>query len=414
MKAIFRIAIFGGLLHCWLPACSQEPDRPDGRAFCPQGDDPAAWVDPMIGTLGPGNSVPGALVPHGMVKLSPDTNAEPGSVDAYEYANDEIEGFSHTHLQGPGGGNNGYSHILLIPTTGPLQTATLEYSSAFSHESEEATPGYYAVDLDDYGVRAELTATAHAGLHRYTFPAADQARVLIDLGHSRGESKDGEVEILDERTIQGHGEYNVHPLLELMLAEEAPGTGMSKVYFHAVFDPADYVENGWVSHECDGTQSASMTLEYAYDDWCIARMARQLDKPDMQAVFERRAGNWRNHYNPQTGFMQGRNRDGSWVEPFDPASMDDFNDFCEASAWIYSWFVPHDVPGLIELMGGSATFADKLDRFFEDGHFDSSNEPSFHVPLRPAARDPSDHPRTDSSRRHPAPDHGTRTLKGWS
>lgn len=78
--------------------------------------------------------------------------------------------------------------------------------------------------------------------------------------------------------------------------------------------------------------------------------------------------------------MRGRLTDGSWVEPFDPASTDEMNDFCEASAWIYSWFVPHDVAGLIELMGGNTAFISKLDRFFTEGHFEISNEPSFHVP----------------------------------
>jgi predicted alpha-1,2-mannosidase len=123
-----------------------------------------------------------------------------------------------------------------------------------------------------------------------------------------------------------------------------------------------------------------MTLEYAYNDWCIARMAEALGKPDQQAIFDQRAGNWRNQFDADSGFMRGRHRDGSWVDPFDPLSDTDFNDFCEASAWIYTWFVPHDPQALIEVLGGPAAFVEKLDQFFANGSFDPGNEPSFHVP----------------------------------
>ncbi len=78
--------------------------------------------------------------------------------------------------------------------------------------------------------------------------------------------------------------------------------------------------------------------------------------------------------------MQGKNLDGSWVEPFDPANDDRANDFCEGSSWIYTFFVPHDVEGLIELIGGKQAFADKLDAFFAAGYFEPDNEPSFHIP----------------------------------
>ena len=228
-------------------ACGRnnDNDSTDRVLFCPQGADLAAYVDPMIGTQGSGNVVPGALVPHGMVRLSPDTNAGAGSIDAYEYNNDKIEGFSHTHMQGPGGSVNGYSHILFIPFTGPLKTRVEDYASSFSHDTEEASPGFYAVTLDDWGVRAELTATAHAGYHRYTFPASDQARVLIDLGHSRGDSRGGQVEIVDDRIIQGYGVYNVHPLIDLLLSTDEIVVGRSTVYFHAVFNKPFLSHGTW-------------------------------------------------------------------------------------------------------------------------------------------------------------------------
>jgi predicted alpha-1,2-mannosidase len=144
--------------------------------------------------------------------------------------------------------------------------------------------------------------------------------------------------------------------------------------------PPEYIQSGYISHDCDMHQSASMTLEYAYNDWCTAQAAEVLGKSDQVEVFRQRALNYQNHWNEAVGFMQGRMQDGSWREPFDPADDTDANDFCEATSWIYTWFVPHDVEGLIALMGGPAVFAAKLDEFFSGDHFEISNEPSFHIP----------------------------------
>ena len=631
MERVFVVMVLSAVCSCQQPP-GQTTAKPDGRDFCPTGEDLAAFVDPMIGTKGSGNSVPAALVPHGMVKLGPDTNAKSTAVDAYRYEDSKIEGFTHTHLQGPGGSANGYSQLLFVPTVGTLATKKQDYASTFSHKTEQASPGYYAVTLDDYEVHVELTATAHAGFHRYTFPASTEARVLLDLGHSLGESRDGEVKVVDSRTVEGFGAYLVHPVVFTALLGDEGVTSLSKVYFYARFSkpfsghgtwkyadgkhvvskgskeaagqkigawvqfstaakekvevqvgvslvstaqakrnleaevgassfdavkaaarrawncrlnrvqvqggttdqktvfytalyhtlmapgdyteeggvfysaadnkgavttwksrhfftddwcswdtfrtsrplatlvepetvddvvasylhlykqggwlpkctwhasgysrvmignhavsiiadamikgfdgfdaktawaaveksatkdnkygsmdavcgyfnlgvPPDYLKLGYVSHECDFWQSASMTLEYAYNDWCIANMARHLGKTDQQTTYLARAANYKKQFNPKTGFMQGRRRNGAWVEPFDPASTADINDFCEASSWIYTWFVPHDVPGLVTLLGGEKAFVARLDKFFAGGHFDISNEPSFHVPF---------------------------------
>jgi predicted alpha-1,2-mannosidase len=144
--------------------------------------------------------------------------------------------------------------------------------------------------------------------------------------------------------------------------------------------PPEYVENGYVSHQCDMMESASMTLEYAYNDWCIAQVAAGLKKADMADLFEQRAQNYRNNFNPAVGFMQGKNQDGTWVEPFDPANDDRGNDFCEGNSWIYTFFVPHDVESLIDLLGGRQALEDRLDAFFAGGYFEPDNEPSFHIP----------------------------------
>lgn len=573
----------------------------------------AQWVDPLIGTGDPGNVVPGPCVPHGMVKLSPDTNAPAGDVGAYGYEDERIEGFTHTNLQGPGGSNNGYSHILVLPVIGETPANTKDAASRFSHDDEVVEAGYYAVTLLDHGVRAELTATRLAGVHRYTFPATDDAHLVFDLEHNLGTALDGFVEAVGDDGLQGWGHYQVNPLIAMVLQDTNPGTGEARVYFaarvsrpfdnlavrpagdsvaaildfattegeaievrvgisyidmaqawanleaeaegrtfedvrqaavdawnallarvrvkggdddertkfytalyHSLMVPADYTEDGrffcgadgvgrviedagfryhtdnwalwdtvrsthpllilvnpevvgdmmqslvlsyeeggwmqkspwnalgdsrvmtgnfqfcvvseayrkgirdfdantafeamkkgsmqesdhplaeglcgyfnqgtppdyvnlgWVADECDIDQSASMTLEHAYNDGCVAGMAEALGLATDAAFFRQRSGNWRNVFNPEHGMAQRKRRDGSWVEPFDPTKMAGFT---EADSWKYTWTVQQDLCALVEAMGGNAAFEAKLDALFAGGHFDMGNEPDFHVPF---------------------------------
>ena len=605
--------------------CALGPRTTTWTPFCPEGDALVALVDPMIGTQGSGNAIPGPMLPHGMVKLSPDSSVEAGSIDAYEYDASEIEGFSHTHLEGPGGSLNGYSQILLQPFTGEPSADPADYASAFDHSTEVAEAGWYAVTLGDHDIDVELSATAHTGLHRYSYPAGAVPRVLLDLGHSRGSSTGGELHIVDDTTIEGFGAYNTHPLLAQLL-DAAPGeTAQATVYFslqfsapivqhglwkdqafvedqddidgewiggwfeldaggapvevrvgislvsveqarahrveeadglslegardaaraawgcllsrvaveggtedqqvqlytalyHSFMQPTDYTESsgqftsgaagepetsqlcedrhfyaddwclwdtyrssqplatllepetvddrvgsllhlytqggwlpkctwmstgysrvmtgnpgvpviadasikgfqdydadtawaavdkagtqdteewlleplcgylnlgtppdyialGYVPHECDKDQSASMTMEYAFDDWATSKLAESMGRDDAAAVYAQRSESWRNHWDPEEGFMRGRTRDGAWVEPFDPTSG---TDFVESDAWTFTFFVPQDVDGLVEAIGGEAAFTEKLDAFFDEGHFDPSNEPGFHTPF---------------------------------
>ncbi len=169
------------------------------------GLEPVDYVHPLIGTKGAGNVLPGPLRPHGMVKLGPDCVGSP--LGGYEYDDSTIVGFSHTHLQGTGGG--AYGNILLLPMVGDLDAILRgKCFSGFHHDSESASPGYYAVTLDDYGVRAELTATEHAGFHRYTFPATDSSAILIDVGHTlHNKCRDGLIEIVGDSVVRGYGDY---------------------------------------------------------------------------------------------------------------------------------------------------------------------------------------------------------------
>lgn len=171
----------------------------------------SSYVNPMIGTGGHGHTYPGATVPNGMVQLSPDTRLVGwDACSGYHYSDSTIIGFSHTHLNGTGIGD--YADILFMPTVecdrlvaGVDTIPGSGYRSRFSHANEFARPGYYSVLLDDYNVRAELTATLRAGMHRYTFPCTDQAAVLVDLTHLLRNQKnlDLELRMIDDRRIEG-------------------------------------------------------------------------------------------------------------------------------------------------------------------------------------------------------------------
>ena len=175
--------------------------------------DPSAWVDPFIGTDYFAHLFPGATVPFGMVQLSPDTYTKGWTYAVgYQWADSSIMGFSHTHYSGVGMTAEG--DILLMPVVsqhlqvepGPPGDPDAGYRSRFSHERETASPGYYSVMLDDYGVKAELTTTRRVGVHRYTFPASENAYILLDLGHSLGDRDLGRahLEIVDDHTIRGY------------------------------------------------------------------------------------------------------------------------------------------------------------------------------------------------------------------
>lgn len=599
-----------------------------------------AAVDPFIGTGGEGHTFPGATVPHGMIQLSPDTRIQPrklayGWAAGYRHDDDSIVGFSHTHFSGTGHSDLG--DVLLMPISGEVKLERGDadrpgsgYTSRFSHDSETAQPGYYAVTLEDYGVRAELTASARVGLHRYAFPAGKPAHVLIDLRTSmydypgkvlwsrlrvredgtvtgfretrgwapgrqlhfalrfsqpisgrqlhdteqdvayKGFPPPGEKDPRQRAQIEGRqivaafdfdqaagrqllvkvaispvsednaianldaevpgwdfdgvraaakrqwgealgvvdaqgdeeqlksfytalyhtmlgptlfmdsdGRYRgpdnavhqakgwtnhstfslwdtyraLHPLMtllqppqrtsdmvnSLLAARRESPYGVLPVWsfhgletwcmigYHAVpviadayvkgirgydadealaamvasanYGPYDgiaqYRELGFVPIDEEG-EAASKTLEYAYDDWTIARMAQAMGNRAIAAEFDKRAANWKNAFDPSTGFMRARKRDGSFREPFDPAASGYGTDYTEGNAWQYSWYVPQDVAGLAAAHGGADKLLDRLDQVFdarvdpsifahmEDitgliGWYAHGNEPSHHV-----------------------------------
>jgi len=572
-------------------------------------EDLAKYVNPFIGTGGHGHTYPGASLPFGMVQLSPDTRLEGwDGCSGYHYSDSIVFGFSHTHLSGTGVPD--YADILFMPTTGEVKLNNGKnnpdegYASHFSHENENATPGFYSTFLNDYGIKVELTTTKRAGFHKYIFPAGENSNIIIDLKHRDKvteswfrvvsntevegfrrstawaddqyiyfvakfskpfkkygiakddkltkhkelegdnikafltfDTKDGE-EILvkvgisavnavgawdnlekeipgwdfervkkaareewnkelnkivvkggtkDQKTVfytslyhaflvpnlfmdidgdyrgrdlkihtaKGFDYYTVfslwdtfrgeHPLFTItqqkrtvdfvktMLAQYEEG-GKLPVWelagnetecmigyhsipvivdaymkghddfdvekaYEAMLHSADldffglraYKEYGYIPAE-DEAESVSKTLEYAYDDWCIAQMAKKLGKENDFKRFIKRAQSYKNIFDPSVGFMRAK-MNGRWFSPFDPREVN-FN-FTEANSWQYSFFVPQDIDGLIEIMGGKEAFDKKLDSLFNTtsettgrvqsditgliGQYAHGNEPSHHI-----------------------------------
>ena len=629
---LFTASILGAAIGfgSLLPAQTTKPDESAGGF---------AAVDPFIGTGPEGHTFPGATTPFGMVQLSPDTQIRPFKQSykwaaGYRYEDTTILGFSHTHFSGAGHSDLG--DFLVQPISGDVRlepgdidTPNSGYRSRFRHETEKAEPGYYAVTLDDYAVRAELTATTRVGVHRYTFPASKPAHLLIDLrssiynypgkvlwaslrirsdgtitgmretrgwaparqlyfamrfsqpitGHEFYNRETPPVEYkgfqtpgtspADTQAIAGRGligvfdfgeikdplvvkmaispvsednaianlnaevpgfdfdavrasarrsweqalavidiqadpamrkslytalyhalmapsiamdtdssyrgpDYQVHkadgfnfvstfslwdtyraeqPLMtliepesrttdvvqSLLVSQKESPFGILPIWqfqgletwcmigYHAVPEIADaymkgirgydanaaldamvasatyapygnlggYMKLGFVPNDHDG-EAASKTVEYAFDDWTIARMARSMGRNDIAATFEKRAQNWHNVFDPKTGFVRPKNADGTFREPFDPARAGAESGFTEGNAWQYSWYQPQDEAGLIQLLGGDQKLVTKLDAMFdakvdpkqyadvEDiggliGQYIHGNEPSHHL-----------------------------------
>lgn len=571
---------------------------------------PVDYVDPFIGTGFHGHTYPGATVPFGAVQLSPDTRA--GNWDAcagYHYDDATLKGFSHTHLSGTGCIDLG--DILFRPTTQKLDLAAenIYQSAAFSHKDEKASAGYYSVLLKDEGIKAELTATTHVGIHRYTFPSGKEASVIIDLAHlldneyiygatleqtaaneiagmrrTRGwtdnqyvyfvaqfskpfkavefvqdkkmisaetkltgtdlqallsfDDSDGEpvvakvgLSIVSEEnarenleaevadfnfdavrtaarsaweqalsaiTVEGgntddlknfytamyhamvvpnvvsdvNGEYRRHdmqigqspkgekqystfsiwdtfrawnPLMTLIdttlvnnmvnsylniydASGELPiwplsaGETGTMIGYHSVSVIADaylkgirgfdaekalnamivsseknkkgadyYIKYGFIPSNIK-KESISCLLEFAYDDWCIARMAQAMGKEDVYQKYIERSQNYINVFDGSTKFFRPKRMDGNWETPFNPVEIG--RAYTEATAWQYRFFVPHDVYGMVQLFGGKEEFVAALDSIFTVesevdgdlvditgliGQYVHGNEPSHHI-----------------------------------
>ena len=559
-------------------------------------------VNPFIGTGGKGKTYPGATVPFGMVQLSPDNGRSGWDwISGYYYPDTVIAGFSHLHLSGTGAGDLydlsffTWTGAPKLAPAGELGTAPTPYSR-FSHENEEAHPGYYSVLLEDYDIQVELSTTKRTGIQKYTYHEAEQATVVLDLNYARNWDgvTDARLELVNDSTIAGYrlssgwasdqrvffwtvlsapadsfsisedsrkitlisrvnpydqlmlktgissvsienarenlyaeqagfnfdsvryaadrqwedqlqkiriktdpdnqeqfytalyhsmlgptlfsdvnGEFKgpdgnihraegydryatfslwdtyraTHPLATLLhpartadfinsMLDQYKSFGLLPVWellgnetnmmmgYHAVPVIADailknipgfdyelafeamkkssiqdgnglkeYREQGYVPYSVRNW-NVSLTLEYAYDDWCIAQVARKLGYQEDYDTYMQRSQNYRNHFDPVSGFMRAKDSLGQFRPDFDPDAYHP-EDYCEANAWHYSFYVPHDLPGLAGLYGGSEQLCNKLDKMFTAqqitgestvwisgyiGQYVHGNEPSHHVP----------------------------------
>lgn len=204
-----RVFYFGFAWAFFLNSCAQPHEK-----------QPVDYINPIIGAVtygkkttdahGFGKTFPGAATPFGLVQLSPDTYTGGDNGSGYSYEHPTIEGFSFTHMSGVGWYGD-LGNFLVTPATGKLITnrgipkePESGYRSRFSHETEITQAGYYAVTLDDYNVRTELTAAPRAGIIRFTFPESDSSHIQIDLSRRvGGTSTEQYIKVENENTISG-------------------------------------------------------------------------------------------------------------------------------------------------------------------------------------------------------------------
>ena len=194
------------------------------------------------------------------------------------------------------------------------------------------------------------------------------------------------------------------PVITDAILKGIPGIDMEKAY-EAVYNssvtshpnsPFEVWEKYGFMPENIQTQSVSITLEQAFDDWCVAQLAAKLNKDTDYQRFHKRSEYYRNLFHPKTKFFQSKNDTGEWIEPFDPYQYggNGGHPFTEGNAWQYFWYVPHNIQALMELTGGTKAFEQKLDTFFTStykseqmnhnasgfvGQYAHGNEPSHHV-----------------------------------
>jgi predicted alpha-1,2-mannosidase len=195
------------------------------------------------------------------------------------------------------------------------------------------------------------------------------------------------VPIIADAYMKGIRGYDTTAAMDAMVASATYGPYGSL---------ADYMKLGYVPVDRDD-EAASKTVEYAFDDWTIARMAKATGNHEVAARFEKRADNWRNNFNEADGFIEPRLANGEYRKPFDPAKAGAGSGFTEGNAWQYSWYQPQDEQGLINLLGGNDKLVARLDAMFDQkvdptmyadvedisgmiGQYIHGNEPSHHLP----------------------------------
>jgi predicted alpha-1,2-mannosidase len=192
------------------------------------------------------------------------------------------------------------------------------------------------------------------------------------------------VSVIADAYAKGLRNFDTHKAYALMLqnATQTPPEEQYKLGLGRRALPS-YLKYGYIPLEDQvldayhHREQVSRTLEYAYDDFADAQMAKDLGTPKEYAMLMSRSENWRNVFDVKTGFVRGRNEDGTWIEPFDPTKPAPY--VTEEVPYVATFFVPQNVPGLIDAMGGREKFIASLDRLFVEKYYDHGNEPSHHI-----------------------------------
>ncbi len=225
----------------------------------------------------------------------------------------------------------------------------------FTIIDQERTNDFIKALLHAYEVGGILPKWALAGNYTGTMIGYHSVSVIIDA-YMKG-INDFDVEIAYEAVVHSsnYNRENIDAPSQRVLKKLME---KAKLYNHEYgFIPAD-LEN----------ESVSKGLEYAYNDWCIAQFAKELGKTEDYKHYTKRSQRYKEYFDETIGFMRGKNKDGSWVKDFNPKFSEHRKDqYTEGNAWQWTWYVPHDVNGLIDLFGGKENFVIKLDSLFTIG-----------------------------------------------
>lgn len=283
--------------------------------------------------------------------------------------------------------------------------APVQYSDVSGNYKGPDNQVHQAQDYERYDIFS-LWDTFRAAHPLFTILQRDRVTDMVKsiLAHYRESGKLPVWSLLGNETNTMTGYHAVPVITDAYLKgfdgfdAELAFEAMKKSAMQNIRGTDIYRKYGYIPYDKDG-QSVTKTLEYAYDDWCIAQMANALGKAEDYDMFKERAASYQALYDPSTGFMRAKLADGSWKTPFDPQYSDhnfDIAEYTEGNAWQHSWFVPHDVQGLIDLHGGNENFVKKLDSLFTIdseikgenvsadisgliGQYAHGNEPSHHI-----------------------------------
>jgi predicted alpha-1,2-mannosidase len=253
--------------------------------------DLARHVDPMVGTLAPGFTVPGASTPFGMTQVSPDTGG-PVAYSGYSWQDPQIQGFSHVHLSGPGVKKAG--DIPLLPTVGPVTSSDpRRYASTYDHATEKASPGAYDVRLGN-GTAVELTATTRTGMQRYTFPRVPQANVLLDVSRSVEGVHAGSIEVVDQNTVRGwaRGRYPVYFEADFSRPFTSHGTWTGAALSPGSGKAEGKGVGGWVSFDALTSQQVEVSVGISFVDADGARRNLDAERGSFDALRTAARADW--------------------------------------------------------------------------------------------------------------------------